>query len=172
MIRSDSTVVGVLMEQASEQKYYGTLQKVAKDHPAVGKTFTRDLVSPFQKPTIAQILREEFLKTIAGFDVAIQPKNAKSSIKVGNWRLLGDTESLKHIADYTKSWTTAYKELKDCKSGLELETRYKSFVPKLRVLKSEGQEDYVLGPSWADNAKALDKAETKRLETIKLLGLG
>ena len=172
LIRADSTMVGMLSERASEQKYYATLQKVAKEHPAIGKTLTRDLVSPFQKPTVAQILREEFLNTIAGFDVSIHSKNSKSSIKVGNWRLLGDAESLKLISDYTKSWTFAYKELKDCKTGLELETRYKSIASKLGVHKSEGQDDLVLGPSWADNAKALDKAETKRLETIKALGIG
>jgi hypothetical protein len=171
LIRSDSTMVGVLMEQASEQKYYATLQRVSKDHAAIGRTFTRDLVSPFQKPSVAQILREEFLKTLAGFDITILPKNSKSSIKVGNWSLLGDTDSLKLITNYTKSWTIAYKELKDCKSGLELETRYKSIVPKLGVLKSEGQDDFVLGPSWAENARALDRAEAKRLETIKALGI-
>ncbi len=172
IVRSDATVVGLLGEQAAEQQFYAALQKISKDHPSISKSFTLDFVAPFHKPSIEQILRDEFIHELSLFESSSKAAKKHPTIDIGDWKLEASKESLEYLTAITRAWTTSFIELRSCKSGKELEDRYKVLAPKLGTLKLKDQDPMLLGPSWADNAKALDKAETKRLETIKVLGLG
>ena len=172
IVRSDSTMVGVLAQQASEQKYYAALQKLSHDYPAIGKSFTRELVAPFKRPTTEQILKEEFIHSL--MIMAVSGKSAKqlSTIEAGGYKFPSDKDSLGYLAAWMRSWAISYSELKTARPGQELEDRYKTVAPKIGTYKIKGEDDMVLGPGWAESAKALDRAEAKRQETIKVLGLG
>lgn len=171
IVRTDATVVGLLGEQAAEQQYYAALQKISKDYPSISKSFTLEFVNQFKKPTIEQILREEFIHTLSTFERSSKAAEKHPTIDVGGWKLEASKESLEYLTAISKAWTTSFTELRSCKSGKELEERYKVLAPKLGTLKLKDQDPMLLGPSWAENAGALDRAETKRLETIKVLGL-
>ncbi len=172
IVRADATVVGLLGEQAAEQRYYAALQKISKDYPSISKSFTAEFVAPFKKPTIEQILREEFIHTLSTFSMSNESAKKHPSIDAEGWKLPGDKDSLEFLAAAIKAWTIAFPELKRCKSGKELEDRYMVLAPKLGTFKFKDQDEIELGPSWANQASVLDRAETKRLETIKVLGLG
>ncbi len=158
IVRSDATVVGLLGEQAAEQQYYAALQKIAIDYPSLGKSFTIELVAPIKKPTIKEILKEEFFRTLSTFAMSNELARKYPSVDLGNWKLEGGKDSLDFLIASTKSWTLAFPELKSCQSGKELEDRYKGLKSKLGTYKFKDEEEIELGPSWAENAKALDKA--------------
>lgn len=172
IVRADDTVVGLLGEQASEQKYYAVLQKMAKDYPLIAKSFAADLLSPLKKPTIEQILKQEFFRTLSTFALSSEAARKQPFVELGSWKLEGGKDSLDFLIASTKSWALAFPELKSCQSGKELEDRYKGLKSKLGTYKFKDEEEIELGPSWAEGARALDKAEAKRLETIKVLGFG
>jgi hypothetical protein len=173
LVRSDATVVGVLGQQASEQKYYASLQQIAKNYPAIGKLFTAELVAPFKKPTMDQILRDEFIQLFSTLEMSSKWAKKHQTISTGGWKLAGDKDSLELTSAMIKSWVVAYPVLKTAKTGRELEARYKGLAPKMGSYKMKNQDEEIeLGPSWANQASVLDKAETKRQETIQVLGLG
>lgn len=160
--RSDSLMVSLLVQQAAEAKYYACIEKVITTYPSASKGVGPELVSSFGRPTIARILQEEFLQTIA--------LSMNTSGKSASWSLPKDPKSLPYLTRSANSWVIDYKVLKDSKTGADLEKRYKAIAPKLDVYKfGEDNDELVLGPGWAEKGSVLDRGEVKRLAALKLL---
>lgn len=166
LIPTDSTFGSCLAQQDSEMEYYRFLQRTAVRKPAIAKLFTKELVAPMRRPSVEQVLREEYFHTLSLF-MDTRPSPGASS----GWALPKDVDNLRYLTTDARAWATAFPQLKTAKTGQELETRYKAFGGKLGTFRLQTGDAVPLGPAWANLGRALDRGETKRLETMAMLGL-
>jgi len=166
LTRKDATAISLMMLLASEQKYYALVARICQANPTIRKAMTIDLLAPFPKPSFDRMLQEEFAHRLSN----VMVKSSRKGKPVA-WNLPKDTQTLKFIEAEAKGWTVSYGAMKGCRTWKELEDRYKAVAPKLNSYKFSKDDELVPGPAWAESASRLDKAEAKRLETIKLLGL-
>ena len=155
--RSGASPVTVFVENASIMVYFASIERSASASPSFKKAVSEDLVAPFTRLPISRVLQADFFEVVSTLD----PKS---------WKLPRDNESIEFYTKMIRAYTILYPELKNCQTGQELESRYKKIAPRLGTYKSENEVN-TYGPSWLENGKSLDKAEAKRLETIKVLGL-
>ncbi len=159
LTNTDETMVSVLMQNATAQIYYASLEKSGKDNPGFKKAISRQLIASFARPSNQRILQAEYLHSLDLF------------MKKG-WKLPTDPQSLDFVTKSTRSWIVAFSAMKATKTGLEMETAYKSIQSKMGSYKMKGDDEEIpYGPSWASSARALDKSEAKRLEVVKSLGM-
>ena len=175
LFRRDATLVSVLSQQAYEMKYWSFLVKYGKGNQELLRSLSGDCLTPFRRPKIDQMLKDEFLQGCQFYLLADKISRAtgfkgKSLSENPNaWSLPTDKASMARLTKFVKNWTFAYINLHSAKTGTELQKRYVAIGSKFDV-EIVMEEKMRLGPFWADRGSILDKGTTKRHQTLQALG--